>query len=112
NGIAWHGGFNISYIERYHSKTYWMGQGTNQKLYGWLTEFDNSDLPEFTPWNPTSYQAEVILQNGKWIVKESQFTPRESSNNLIGGFKVPYDPKDELTCGSSCPADFQPKTIK
>lgn len=114
NGITWHGLIQINYIERFHSKIYWMAQGNYEKLKTWTIKFDNNDLPEFTPWYPTSYEGELTLQNGKWNLKQPQSSSRQSSASLISGFTVPYDTKEELgtICANSCEASFQTIDIK
>lgn len=114
NGISWHERIKINYIERFHAKIYWMGQGNYKNLKTWATTLDNKNLPDFSDWYQTSYEGEVILQNGKWKIQLPQSSSRRSINGLIKDFTIPYSRKMELgpVCGNSCVEDYQTINIK
>jgi len=114
NGITWHELIKINYLERIHTKQYQTVEGNYKKIKSWVTQFDNENLPEISPWYQSFYEAELTLQNEKWIIKQSQYSSRTTRVMGIQGFTVPYDVKKELdgTCGNSCVVDFKPITVK
>lgn len=89
NGISWHGNFQINYIERYHGKQQ-NAKGNYNKLVDWVIALDG-DLPDFSPWYENLFQAELLLQNGQWVIASSSKRaglPGTPVTNL----PLPHDP--------------------
>lgn len=112
NEMSWREYIKISYIERIHSKDYLTAQGNYEKLKSWVTTFDNKDLPAFSPWQQTSYEGEVILQNGQWRIQLSQSSSRRAFVNSINGFTIPYSSQVIALCADSCEDVWQTINIK